>query len=31
MESSREIWQSNLKRKYDDDYHGNFNTELFEK
>jgi hypothetical protein len=31
IECSREIWQSNLKQKHDDDYHGNFNTELFEK
>ncbi|EEY69911.1 uncharacterized protein PITG_06436 [Phytophthora infestans T30-4] len=26
-----EVWQSSLKRKNDDDYHGNFNTEQFEK
>ncbi|EEY63871.1 uncharacterized protein PITG_02365 [Phytophthora infestans T30-4] len=26
-----EVWQSNLKRKNDDDYHGNFNIEQFKK
>jgi hypothetical protein len=25
------VWQSNLKRKHDDDYQDNFNTELFQK
>ncbi|POM64199.1 Hypothetical protein PHPALM_20300 [Phytophthora palmivora] len=29
--NSYKIRQSNLKRKHDDDYHGNFNTEQFEK
>ncbi|KAG2992531.1 hypothetical protein PC118_g4491 [Phytophthora cactorum] len=31
IEESREVWQSNLKRKHDDDYHGNFSTEQFER
>ncbi|EEY54213.1 uncharacterized protein PITG_07811 [Phytophthora infestans T30-4] len=31
IKESKEVWQSNLKRKHDDDYIGNFNTEQFEK